>query len=252
MLTSPPISVLTPPILPSDDVSFDDFLDTATTSQPLSPAFCMSQTEDLHLTPRQRHLSAGSRHAELQNRSKGEKEGAEYIQHVSTQLGIQEPLGDESDEEDAEHLDLPVQPQPPLLSDEPVPVPTLLDPSAEELRWEDPFYISPNLSRQSVAPILGLSWVFSTLPTVLNHMGVKPDFEILPVCSSCIIPFPASTSSCTECHAPLFWFVQILNRQNTSGAKFTNPFLQFPMKSIELQLRDVLMVPGMEDLLEEW
>ncbi|THU96176.1 hypothetical protein K435DRAFT_819510 [Dendrothele bispora CBS 962.96] len=92
---------------------------------------------------------------------------------------------------------------------------------------------------------------YSTLPTVLNHMGVEPDFQVLPVCPSCLKPYPASTTSCSICDAPLFRFIQSLNRRNSAGAN-SNPFLQFPMKSIESQLREILLVPGMEDLLEQW
>lgn len=91
------------------------------------------------------------------------------------------------------------------------------------------------------------SETYKTLPSVLNHLGVNPDFVVLPVCPECFEVYPASTPTsdvCARCDSPIF--------KAAVGHKKATPLLQFPVKSIEEQLVDILHVDGVEDLLEQW
>ncbi|KAL0945173.1 hypothetical protein HGRIS_004324 [Hohenbuehelia grisea] len=95
---------------------------------------------------------------------------------------------------------------------------------------------------------------YITLTSVLSQLGVEPTFMVLPLCPSCLEVFPGTTSStsrCSRCDTPLFYSRRRLDRR-TSGPETRRPAVQFPMKSIESQLRDILEVPGMEDELELW
>lgn len=97
---------------------------------------------------------------------------------------------------------------------------------------------------------------YVTLTTVSARLGVEPVFQVLPVCPTCFEPHPFSTSKsaiCDHCSEPLFRVTRRLDRrQRGARDEITTPFLQFPTKSIEGQLRDILAVPGMEDTLEAW
>lgn len=96
--------------------------------------------------------------------------------------------------------------------------------------------------------------IYFTLATILSHLGVEPDFSVLPVCPVCLEVYPVSTapdSLCTQCSSPLYRTRKSLDRRGPTTTK-PHPLLRFPMKSIEQQLRDILMIPGIEEKLEEW
>ncbi|KAJ7599532.1 hypothetical protein C8J56DRAFT_1040411 [Mycena floridula] len=89
-----------------------------------------------------------------------------------------------------------------------------------------------NIIRLAGAGQIIQTLVYTTLPTIMSHLGVEPSFQILPVCKDCIQPYPASSPQ--------------------DMIYTAEPFLQFPMKSIESQLHEILAIPGMEDELEKW
>lgn len=99
----------------------------------------------------------------------------------------------------------------------------------------------------SAAISFDTSETYKTLPSVLNHLGVNPDFLLLPVCPECLEVHPASTPTsdvCVRCQSPIF--------KAAVGHKKAAPLLQCPVKSIEDQLIDILHVDGAEDILEQW
>lgn len=91
---------------------------------------------------------------------------------------------------------------------------------------------------------------YRTLPSVLNHLGVDPEFVVLPVCPGCLEVYPASapvSEPCARCQSPIFKCTT-----TSSGHERFRPILQFPTKSIQQQLEDILTVDGAEDVLEQW
>ncbi|KAL4258273.1 hypothetical protein AB1N83_009184 [Pleurotus pulmonarius] len=98
-------------------------------------------------------------------------------------------------------------------------------------------------------------YIYTTLGSVLPRMGIEPKFDILPVCPNCLEVYPSTTppdTICSCCASPLFRSRHSLNRRASSTTETHRPSLQFPTKSIESQLRDILAVPGMEEVLEGW
>lgn len=96
---------------------------------------------------------------------------------------------------------------------------------------------------------------YVTLPSVISHLGVEPVFQVLPVCENCLEVFPSSTKPgtlCDHCSNPLFKSILRHNRRTPNDNESHRPSLQFPMKSIEAQLRDICAIPGMLGVLEEW
>ncbi|THU84063.1 hypothetical protein K435DRAFT_807010 [Dendrothele bispora CBS 962.96] len=98
---------------------------------------------------------------------------------------------------------------------------------------------------------------YVTLTTVLSHLGVEPNFPILPCCMVCKEPYPVNTPTdalCSRCkeRIPLFQSRPVMNRQARLGPESWKPRLQFPMKSVEAQLWEILVIPGMEDVMESW
>lgn len=94
---------------------------------------------------------------------------------------------------------------------------------------------------------------YRTLPSIIGHLGVEPVFSALPVCPECLEVYPASidpSQPCARCESPIFKLTTSKTSKSPNN-KF-RPFLQFPAKSIEAQLRDILAVDGMEDVLEGW
>lgn len=100
---------------------------------------------------------------------------------------------------------------------------------------------------------LATSEGYRTLPSVLHHLDVEPKFITLPVCPECFRLYPPtlkSTDLCTHCSIPIFKSTTSTSKR--SQKENSRPLLQFPVKSIEAQLRDILDVDGMEDILERW
>ncbi|VDB84878.1 unnamed protein product [Peniophora sp. CBMAI 1063] len=99
--------------------------------------------------------------------------------------------------------------------------------------------------------------VLGSLKSVMENLGVEPDFQVLPTCPFCLEVYPSSrytspNAPCDRCHEPVFRSIRSLNRRLRPGARLIVPSLQFPMKSIEDQLRDIIAVPGVEDTLDGW
>lgn len=96
---------------------------------------------------------------------------------------------------------------------------------------------------------------YRTLASVTLRLGVEPIFQTLPVCSKCLEVHPAGTptnTNCSKCDFPLYKSTVRHNRRAAPGSENHRPHLQFPMKSIEAQLREILVIPGMEDVMEQW
>lgn len=96
---------------------------------------------------------------------------------------------------------------------------------------------------------------YRTLATVTLRLGVEPVFQILPVCGECLEVHPSTTSTnskCIRCELPLYKSTASRDRHAPSGAENHRPHLQFPTKSIEAHLREILTIPGMEDVMESW
>jgi len=95
--------------------------------------------------------------------------------------------------------------------------------------------------------------MFTTLPSVINHLDAEPTFKVCPVCPKCFEPHPPSTppdTYCNKCCHPLFHPAPTSSRkQHTLNRR---PYLQYPMKSLEEQISDLLAVPGVEDELDAW
>lgn len=112
-----------------------------------------------------------------------------------------------------------------------------------------------NILRTAGHNFAGIPPPYTTLPSVVSHLGVEPEFQALPVCSNCLEVFPATTKPgmlCHHCALPLFKSIPRHNRRTAEDTESHRPFLQFPYKSIESQLRDILAVPGMVNVLEQW
>ncbi|KAG6819077.1 hypothetical protein H0H93_015716 [Arthromyces matolae] len=96
---------------------------------------------------------------------------------------------------------------------------------------------------------------YKTLPSVLNHLNIEPEFRILPMCPQCLNVYPCQPEivSCATCNVPLY---KSSSRSTpslqTPGRSTRQPILQFPTKSIQEQLESILAVDGIEDVLEQW
>ncbi|KAK0470420.1 uncharacterized protein EV420DRAFT_1616565 [Desarmillaria tabescens] len=105
-------------------------------------------------------------------------------------------------------------------------------------------------------PITNTSEAYHTLPSITNHLGIEPVFQVLPVCPECMEVYLASTThdqACIRCHSSIFKFTQSRDSCSAAaGSEKSRAWLQFPMKSIEAQLHDIIAVQGMEDILEAW
>ncbi|KZV60007.1 hypothetical protein PENSPDRAFT_558091, partial [Peniophora sp. CONT] len=97
---------------------------------------------------------------------------------------------------------------------------------------------------------------YRSLPSVLNYLNVEPQFEVLPTCPSCLEPYPASrsqagaTSTCDRCGTLLFQSKRRHDQRRAEGSTVQHPHLQFPYKTIESQLRD--LIPRVEVELDDW
>lgn len=100
----------------------------------------------------------------------------------------------------------------------------------------------------------------STLTSVLNNMGVEPVFDIWPVCPNCLEVHPLSSTEsdsrarCKRCNTHLYDTspTAAQRRKGQTERKDARPLLQFPTKPLEEHLASLLMVPGLEDELEQW
>ncbi|THU85280.1 hypothetical protein K435DRAFT_806048, partial [Dendrothele bispora CBS 962.96] len=98
--------------------------------------------------------------------------------------------------------------------------------------------------------------VVTTLPSVMQHLGIESDFRILPVCPRCQEVYPASTEKsalCLSCNEPLFKTEPTPGQQRRGipTREDPKPCLQFPVKSISEQLASMLSVPGVEDEMDK-
>ena len=104
----------------------------------------------------------------------------------------------------------------------------------------------------SAGAITPTTWTPATFHTVLHHMGLEPDFDVLPCCPTCLEVYPASLSTpdkCIVCKTDLY--VDTKTRKGKQR-KQRIPRLQFPYLSISQQLPMLLSVPGMESMLDSW
>lgn len=97
--------------------------------------------------------------------------------------------------------------------------------------------------------------IYTTLPSVIEHLDGNPSIYVCPVCPSCLQPYPTSTPAdaycqTSGCHHPLFRPApSSSNKKHTSNRR---PYLQFPTKSLEEQICDMLSIPGIEDEMDAW
>jgi hypothetical protein len=95
--------------------------------------------------------------------------------------------------------------------------------------------------------------MYTTLPSVITHLNAEPSFKVCPVCPKCITPYPASTTfdaQCTQCEHPLFQPAPTSSQKRRTQNR--QPYLKYPMKSLEEQITDMLAVPGVEDEIDAW
>jgi hypothetical protein len=103
----------------------------------------------------------------------------------------------------------------------------------------------------AIAP-LDTAETYKTLPSVLSHLGVNPKFIVLPVCSGCLevhLALAPVSTLCDWCQSPIF---KSTTSQKDNGRECFKPILQFPTKSIQQQLEDILAVKRAKDLFEQW
>jgi hypothetical protein len=95
---------------------------------------------------------------------------------------------------------------------------------------------------------------FVTLHSATKVLGLDmPTFE-LPCCPSCREVYPASGSlhtqdTCIPCQVPLFLPDKTM-RSNKRTKKI--PFIKYPYLPISMQLHSILMIPGIENILDQW
>ena len=97
--------------------------------------------------------------------------------------------------------------------------------------------------------------LYISLASVMAGIGVEPVFCILPVCPSCLEVYPAEyprNLPCRRCSSPIFSHTRRHDRRRPGAPAIVQPLLQFPVKGIEAQLREILVVPGMEGLMDGW
>jgi hypothetical protein len=91
--------------------------------------------------------------------------------------------------------------------------------------------------------------ILTTLPSVITTLGADPNFHILPVCPRCMQVHASTTAypaPCKDCEEPLFHW------PTHAPKPVSTPRLQFPHKTLEAQIREILSVPGMEGTLDDW
>lgn len=112
-----------------------------------------------------------------------------------------------------------------------------------------------NILRASGTSFPAHSPPYTTLTTVTINLGVEPSFKVLPVCPKCLEVYPrnrANDTVCDHCATQLFQSIQRHDHRLKSNSHLRRPFLQFPCKTIEAQLRDILSIAGVEDLIDAW
>ncbi|KAG2741428.1 WD40 repeat-like protein [Suillus brevipes Sb2] len=101
-----------------------------------------------------------------------------------------------------------------------------------------------------------------TLNTAFNHLNIKDNFRIHPVCPSCHRIYPhdvSADSSCTICTVPLFepsterssTSVGPSKKPNSTKTK-TKPSLQCPQNPMSNAILRLLSQKGMEEHLDAW
>ncbi|PBK71418.1 hypothetical protein ARMSODRAFT_1017315 [Armillaria solidipes] len=99
------------------------------------------------------------------------------------------------------------------------------------------------------------SEAYRSLPSITNYLGIELVFQVLLVCPHCMEVYPATLKAdqaCVCCQSLVFKLTQRRNLRSSAMAEKSKPLLQFLTKSIEEQLRDMLAVPRMEEVLEGW
>ncbi|KAF8131720.1 hypothetical protein K438DRAFT_1788225 [Mycena galopus ATCC 62051] len=219
-----------------------------------------------------------------------ERRGLQAIRNARARVGPLLPIaddnwedGDVDEEPDAEeetpelHHEAPTPSHPPLPSDiYRVPSrPASMLPTPEQLHSNPAAYILyllvvwlhtvlhlPFRGCDAILLVVGyllqaagtpVPHMLTTLPSVMNHLGVEPAFQTLPLCPNCCEVFPSSTSpstKCLRCSIPIFRITGPSPLSRTP--QMPKPCLQFPTKSIEEQLKDMLAVPGIEEEMDWW
>lgn len=95
---------------------------------------------------------------------------------------------------------------------------------------------------------------FITLISATRSLGIDTHIELLAVCPNCRDVYPSAGSkhvqdACTLCDVPLF-LPDLTKRGNRRTIK--TPIIKYPYLSLSDQLKSLLVVPGVEVLLDGW
>ena len=95
----------------------------------------------------------------------------------------------------------------------------------------------------------------TTLATIMSQLHADAQFQELPVCISCLKPFPATSpgeSVCDVCGTPLYntQLTVVQQRGGRTTRARPKPFLRSPYKSLEEQL--IELVPEIEAVVDSW
>ncbi|KIN93403.1 hypothetical protein M404DRAFT_171305 [Pisolithus tinctorius Marx 270] len=101
---------------------------------------------------------------------------------------------------------------------------------------------------------LNSSLPFTTLHSGNRILGVDKPVHTLPVCPTCRDVYPPATSllchdTCTSCNVDLFLPGQTL-WGNARALK--TPIIKYPYLPLSEQISSILMIPGVEDVLDGW
>ncbi|KAF7367759.1 hypothetical protein MSAN_00839900 [Mycena sanguinolenta] len=241
---------------------------------PPAPTVSTSAPPPIILPARLAHMSAAAQVQELAAMAAAERRGQQAIRAARAAAAPLIPIADDDwedlpDPEQEGNKTISIEFLPAPLLDFPLPVICTVTPQhIFFICWLFGYIllcISPFVGATSFFKWWG---IFSKLrallhfPThsllcraVLTHMGAEPEFQALPVCPTCCEVFPASSphsTVCLRCSIPVFQTAVPLSRSARTPTAPPRPLLQFPTKSIEEQLRDMLAVPGVEEEMDKW
>ena len=103
------------------------------------------------------------------------------------------------------------------------------------------FFLNPNFETPLV-----------TLTSANRVLSLDIPIHTLPVCPGCREVYPTSDDTpdqCTTCGSPL-WKSKLTSRGKTRKERI--PLLRYPYLSISEQLPSILMMDGVEDLMDQW
>jgi hypothetical protein len=256
-------------------------------SPPLSSASALAAAQPI-LIPQQFQWSARSKPAQI---AEAERRGLEHVRQLEDAAGASMRIADddweEQDDEEGEERALNPEihssatadgtsdennPDPFQYEPEPIRSP----PTAAEVHPNPAVYILyllvlwmhtqfhlPFRACSALLAVVALAFqasgtpidppIYTTLPSVITHLDAEPSFRVCPVCPKCITPYPASTTTdahCTKCEHPLFRPAPTSSQKRHTQNR--QPYLKFPMKSLEEQIIDMLAIPGVEDVMDAW